>query len=74
VMQIGNDIHVNDTCRIGQGPACCRYLTADAAGYSCEKTSPIGRVIDARVAAGTFGSLGDNCTGPPDFTPREEGQ
>lgn len=60
-------------CRIGQGAACCRYVTATidlkavergGAAVCCAKHDPGLRVqIDQRVAAATMVARGDNCEG-----------
>ena len=56
--------HIKDVCRIGQGAACCRYLTMSPAGWSCEKLHPEGKaLLDARVAAGNMNARADNCEG-----------
>ncbi len=55
--------YIRDVCKIGQGAACCRYLTMGADGWSCEKTSSLKALLDARVATGTINARGDNCEG-----------
>lgn len=55
---------VNTVCKIGQGEACCRYLTMSPNGWSCEKLEPSARrMLDHRVMAGTMTARGDNCEG-----------
>jgi hypothetical protein len=63
--------HLSEVCKLGSGPACCRYL-AFAARFECQKQGELRAVIDARSAAGTMKAQGDNCTGAPDFKPTEE--
>lgn len=63
--------HVMGTCRAGQGSACCRYLTMGA-GMECAKPTPLRVYLDSRVERGQLGATGDNCSGPPDFTPTEK--
>jgi len=58
-----DDEHARVVCLMGQGAACCRYLTIGAQGWSCEKHSRMGRTLDARVAAKTMTAQGDNCEG-----------
>lgn len=53
-------------CRVAEGDATCRYLTMSARGWGCEKLTTLRRVIDERVAAGTFNAKGDNCPGKGD--------
>lgn len=62
-MAAANEHQVRDVCKIGQGAACCRYLTLGAKGFECAKLLGLKATIDARVKAGTSGSLGDNCPG-----------
>lgn len=49
------------TCKIGQGNACCRYLTAGPKGLECEKHTSLRATIDARVHM--MVAQGDNCEG-----------
>jgi hypothetical protein len=56
------DSMLRSTCKIGQGAECCRYLTVSDQFY-CEKHTQLAATIDARVAAGTYLSVGDNCEG-----------
>jgi hypothetical protein len=63
VNNIKDPEHVKDVCKIGQGPECCRYLLMDGGGALCGKGTPTAAVIDQRVLAGTYGSVGDNCEG-----------
>lgn len=55
--------HVENVCKIGQGPATCRYLTMGRGGFSCEKHSELAMTIDAKVLNGQFTARGDNCAG-----------
>jgi len=42
-------------CGIGQGEACCAYLTCGPKGFECGRDSPsIKAVIDSRLGAGTM--------------------
>lgn len=51
-----------DTCKVGQGAACCRYVTMSAGGWECGKADPaIRHAIDQR--AGSMKAKGDNCPG-----------
>jgi len=56
--------HVRDVCKFQQGKATCRYLALQPGGLCCVKASGLREIIDQRVQAGDFGSLGDNCDGP----------
>ena len=57
--------YIKGICKIGQGAACCRYLTMGSGGWCCEKTTSLKQVLDARAVAGTMVALGDNCEGRP---------
>lgn len=48
-------------CKIGQGAACCRYLTMGADGWGCAKRSTMRYSIDSRVES--MSAKGDNCRG-----------
>jgi hypothetical protein len=65
-MKVGDfpDIEwVKETCKIGQGYECCRYLTMHPAGWSCEKHSEMKKYLDMRVSIGSMTARGDNCLG-----------
>lgn len=40
--------YVTEVCKIGQGKACCRYLTVGAEGWDCVKlnTDPVRSLLD----------------------------
>lgn len=57
--------YVTETCKLGQGAECCRYLVAGSKGFECAKLTMNSTVIDRRVANGTFTAQGDNCDGKP---------
>ena len=57
------DDYVKNTCRIGQGAACCAYLVAGGNGLECAKGTAIELVIQARVVQRSMNALGDNCDG-----------
>ena len=66
VMKTGdfpNKKHTKTVCKIGQGHACCRYLTMAPDGYSCEKHAPLKKYLDFRVATNGMVAQGDNCPG-----------
>ena len=57
------DDYARAICGIGQGQNCCRYLTAGADGWRCQKHTDLGRYIDGRVERKDFTARGDNCEG-----------
>lgn len=61
--------HITSVCKRGQGSETCRYLSFGGQGFVCAKGTDIGTIIDRRSAEGTMKSKGNNCSGPPNFTP-----
>ncbi len=59
--------YATDTCKIGQGKDCCRYLVADMTGLQCAKLTVMKHLIDDR--ASRMVAQGDHCVGieEPDF-------
>jgi len=57
------DDHAKTVCKIGHGAECCRYLTMSPKGWSCERMTPLRRLIDKRVADNQFNARGINCGG-----------
>lgn len=55
--------HIKNVCRIGQGIACCRYLTVGQNGWNCEKHTGLQFLLDERVRKKTITARGDNCEG-----------
>jgi hypothetical protein len=61
--------HVEKVCKPGCGEETCRYLASrQLPDYFCAKgDKDLLKFIELRVAQGTLGSKGDNCSGPPDY-------
>ncbi len=57
------DARVKDTCKMGQGEACCRFLTIGDDGWSCAKLTLLAGHMNPRVAMNTMTARGDNCDG-----------
>jgi len=56
--------YVKQTCKIGQGKSCCRYLVMGANGFECGKLERTLRdALNKRVASNTIVAQGDNCDG-----------
>lgn len=72
MMRRPDDTWVRSVCKVGQGHACCRYLTMAPDGWSCEKLTATGRYLDSRVAAETIVARGDNCDGLASSTPEAD--
>lgn len=65
-----DETRVKILCNARQGKAICSFLImAGGAGMCCAKGSSMENVILGRRS--TMKSQGDNCSGPPDFTPNE---
>lgn len=63
--------YIADTCKAGQGPATCRYITMGADGWACAKLLPLLKAtIDNKVSRGTMKAQGDNCPGVDDLEAR----
>ena len=57
-------------CKMGKGAETCSFLGMEAGvGFACQKGTEIEGLIRSRRKAGTMSAKGDNCSGPPDFTP-----
>ncbi len=68
--------HVKETCKIGQGHDCCRYLVMGTGGFECARLVKGGAanllgqkgetpkdLIDKRVEAKQMVARADNCGG-----------
>ena len=56
-----NDDFVKDTCKLGKGAECCKYLLMGPGGWECAKINPRIKVhIDRRS---DMNAKGDNCPG-----------
>lgn len=57
-----SDKMLKETCKLGQGNDCCRYIIADPEkGIVCAKKTPLKETIDANVHHMT--AKADNCEG-----------
>ena len=56
-------------CKLGRGSECCSYLVMSTGGFACAKETDIESTITQRRVLKMMNALGDNCSGPPDFTP-----
>lgn len=56
-------------CKMGQGGATCSFLMFGGSQFECAKGSPFESNIRQRLKEGSIRAVGDNCSGPPDFTP-----
>ncbi len=54
-------------CGVGTGPKTCSFLRM-ATDWECAKGTSIESIILERRESGTMNAMGDNCSGPPDFT------
>ena len=51
---------IKQTCKIGQGADCCKYLVCGQNGFECEKLGTLRAWIDSRD---DMTAKGDNCEG-----------
>jgi hypothetical protein len=51
------------TCKLGQGVECCKYICCSGMGFTCEKHTLFGRLIDKKT---DMIAKGDNCGGLKD--------
>lgn len=58
-----------DVCLLGKGVTCCSYVGAGKDGLVCLKDTPHHMEMFRRRMTGDMKAMGDNCSGPPDFTP-----
>ncbi len=66
------DKHVENVCRMGQGPDCCRYLVFGGDGAGCIRGSGLQALMDRRADAGEMTALGQNCNGWDEETNTEK--
>ena len=55
--------YLKNTCKIGQGGECCRYILVSGKGFECAKLSTAKEELDRKVEMGLFTAKGDNCDG-----------
>ena len=55
--------HIKDTCKIGQGNDCCRYLMMGPKGFECAKFGAAKSLLDARARNKDMVAQADNCDG-----------
>ena len=55
--------YLKNTCKIGQGNSCCRYVVASSKGIECAKHTDLKTILDQRVANNQMVARGDNCEG-----------
>ena len=56
--------YIKNTCKIGQGSDCCKYLLLGKEGFTCGKVSEHWKkTVDESWANGNHVAQGDNCEG-----------
>jgi hypothetical protein len=55
--------NIYDTCKVGNGAECCRYLSVSERGFECLKLTELKFLIDNKVIANEMNAIGDNCDG-----------
>lgn len=53
-MEANTPIPDPEGCGIGQGAACCAYITMGPAGFTCEQETLLGQTLARRAVAGTM--------------------
>jgi len=66
------DEQVKTLCKMGKGEQCCSFLVMSGDGFSCAKKTDLAGHIYYRRSLGTMTAQGDNCSGPPNFTPNQQ--
>jgi hypothetical protein len=59
-------------CKFGQGSKTCSFLIMSAEGFCCAKGTDFQAMLEERRFLETIRAMGDNCSGPPEFTANEE--
>lgn len=62
---------VRNLCLMGQGPKTCSFLMYGPRGFACSKGTELQPFVENRRETKTITAMGDNCDGPPSFTPKE---
>lgn len=63
---------LRNLCLMGQGPATCSYIMHGPNGFECSKGTELQPFIETRRETKTITAMGDNCDGPPSFTPKKQ--
>jgi hypothetical protein len=58
-----SDKHVKGVCKIGQKTKTCRFLTISQAGWSCEKSTVLGKFLNSRAEKMAQIARGIGCEG-----------
>jgi len=72
-MQVIKDSHLSHVCRLGNGKRCCSFLMSPDGGftYHCAKENDYYHLaIESMRQRRQTWAMGNNCTGPPEFEPR----
>lgn len=54
--------YVKNTCKIGQGSDCCRYLVMGR-GLECANHGNMKKILDKKAADNTMVAISQNCEG-----------
>lgn len=71
-MVINNQEHLKNICRLGCEAFTCSYLAVGSGGFECLKGTGLEKIIVQRRAQKSMSTLGDNCSGPPNFEVKKE--
>jgi len=63
-----NEFHVKNVCKFGKKEETCSFLAMGGEGLMCTKGTSLEFIIQQRREQKSMRAMGDNCSGPPDFT------
>lgn len=58
-----NQDYIRNTCKIGQGTECCKYLVCGAKGFECMRDDPENKKVIDNAWNNSKIAQGDNCKG-----------
>ena len=64
--------YVKETCKIGEGFDCCRFLVCGPKGFECAKFTEHRALLDFRATNKLMTARADNCEGKPMYDEQEE--
>lgn len=64
------EARVEALCLRGAGAVTCSYLCKQNKSYFCGKGTSLEALLTSKRTLGQIRAMGDNCSGPPFFTPQ----
>jgi hypothetical protein len=65
-----SESHTDSVCLKGKGEKTCSFLMFGGSGWECSKGGDMEQFIRSRRDDKSMKAMGDNCSGPPSFTPQ----